>query len=552
MKPIIETDDGPPTAATPPAKPSSSGGWLSRILILLVLTAVAVVGFGSSLGWFGSTTQKLAHVPAPASPQNQVAGTAAADTTPTPPDSAGSAAPGNNGPQVDPPPLKALAPKTSEGMLEECRAVSEHLRSTLPNSLEAREMQARFEYEFGDMQRARTIWEGLLKVSPNFVYALRGLGDICTVNGELTEAVRYFRRAVLVDPENVNRQITLAVALVQAAELQEAKTVLESVLARQPNHVGALAELGSVALQLEEYEAARDHLEKSLTGPVQPANVAKVHFGLVTAYRRLGDMAEAKQHLEEHQKLTAVASQERQTERQDYSDTEAIGKDVSRIYVDMARVYLSGNQPAAAELLLLRSSEMDAANVDCRQALAFLSMNQGKTFDAIRWLKELAELRPEEFTFAQEIARLYLQVGQPAAAEQTLEEFADSRPDDPLVLRTLAQFYLNAQPDPEKAIQFAQQLTKVQPAAPNFALLASIHDAAGNARDAVDALESAVSMEPNNVSYAQTLAMLREKQFTAASEQQGKSPESTGDTPASDDESSSPNSEPAGQSSSDQ
>ncbi len=117
----------------------------------------------------------------------------------------------------------------------EGKRVAEHLVRSLANSIEAKEVQARFEYEFGETTKAEQLWQEIIAVNPNYVYALKGLGDVANLNGKLEESVGYYRRrGVLADPNDLTLQVLLGVSLLNASQFNEAKQTLESVLAGIP------------------------------------------------------------------------------------------------------------------------------------------------------------------------------------------------------------------------------------------------------------------------------------------------------------------------------
>ncbi len=525
MKPTDEFDQDIPSTSPPPealpAQPSSRGLWLSRAGIGLLLTVIAVLGFGSSAGWFVTDSRDLAskssknldaaaNEPIPAGTLNQLKPDAARTS------GASIASENNLTPASNPPPLAALVPDKSLEIIAECRRVAQHLRQIFPNSLEAQEMQARVEFQLGDVEQARAIWLKILDVEPNYVHALRGVGDVCTLNGELKEAVQYFRRAVLADPEDLTRQVTLGVALLQAAEVEQATEVLRTVVARNPQHVGAQAELGRALSQAGDFQSARTHFEAALKEESRLADPSKVHLGLATVLQRLGDKEQAKHHQQEYQRLRKSVSEQRKGERRDYDDVKAIGLDAARLYVDMARVYLAGRQAESAELLLLRASRMNPTDVECRQALAFLAANQNRLPDAIRWLRELALLKPDDFPVTAEIARLYAQMGDAENAERYLKEYLEAQPKSAAALGALAEFYLVVVPDGPNAVEFSQACADVQPTAESFSRLAAAHQLNESPPEAIAALERAVELAPGNAVYMQRLALLRETQSTAS------------------------------------
>ncbi|MCA9131114.1 MAG: tetratricopeptide repeat protein, partial [Planctomycetales bacterium] len=318
----------------------------------------------------------------------------------------------------------------------------------------------------------------------------------------------------LSDPNSVPRQLTLGTAMLQAGQLAEAKQVLESIVQKSPDNSAAHAELGRVLLQLEEYQPAIEELERALVGT--PENM-DVHQGLATAYVRAGNRDKAAEHQKEHARLRQQETQTVTVGRQEYDDDDALKIDIGELYVDIARVYVAAGMNKAAELLLLRASRMLPENIDCRQALAFLAAQQSRSFDAIRWMKEVAQLQPTEFSFAEEVARLYMDAGQPAEAEGALTAFVQENPQNVLALRSLARFYLEALGNVEQAIAFNLKALELAPTADAYASLAANYERSSQLDKAIEAMGKALQLDPGNTIYAQLLALLREKSQPEAS-----------------------------------
>lgn len=503
IRPVIEED-----AADAPSLPARRGGspspLLRNLFILLGLALVGVIGFAGAAGWLDDEA---------APPKNTVTGPEQFDQLETPEPSATTATLGPDDKLSDAtgavsiPPLSPIIPTDGVAMVEECEGVLKHLTSTLPNSIEAREVQARFEFEFGQVEQAEEIWRAILDEQPNFVYALRGLGDVCTIEGRLEEAVRYFRRAVIVEPENLSRQLTLGTAMLQAGKLEEAREVLLAVIEKSPDLPAAHTELGRVEAQLQNTESAAEHFRTAIK--LNPDD-GQAHLGLATALVKLGKRELARTHQQRHVQLRDQQRSELEDGRRTYDDAAAMGEDIANVYVNTARVYLSGGLAPAAELLLLRAARMSPQNIDCRQALSFLAGQKGQAYDAIRWMKEVAELAPAEFNYAEEVARLYLGIGQPDAAEKTLTNFVERNPDQPRALRSVANFFLEAANNPGKAIELAEMATAIDNSATGHAALAATYERAGRIEKAALAMEKAAELAPDNTVYKQTAALLRE------------------------------------------
>ena len=217
---------------------------------------------------------------------------------------------------------------------------------------------------------------------------------------------------------------------------------------------------------------------------------------------------------------------EREKGRREYDDLKALQLDVSNTYIDAARVYMAGGFRKAAELLLLRSSRMNPSNIDCRQALAAISVGQGKLYDAIRWLKEIDALQPNQYSIIGEIARLYLQVGQIDEAEAALQKFLNANPKNALGHRSAAQFYTGIKPNEELAIKHVELAQELDPTAEGYAMCASVYELFDKTDKAIAALEKAIALDPENASYREVLEMARNKDDLLEIQAESTSPES--------------------------
>lgn len=538
IKPIYETGEDDSAAGT--AGTSQAGGvtqsaqagksWGKPLGVLSVVLVAGAAGFISAFPGLWERSPKPAIAPT-ATPESSLSvgveglpldgseqvPLASADRATRHSLAEGGAEGGASARLASPPPLSVRMPADSLGTIEEGKQVALHLVETFPESLDAMEMRARFDYGFGSVEIAKELWTRIIEANPRYVFALRGLGDVATLQGELAEAVKSYRRAVVLDPNNISMQVVLGIALLHSSQLEESRQVFEALLAREPGHIGAHVELASVLVQLQQYEAAREHFEIALE--VTPEQ-AEIHFGLANVYARLGNQEKSRHHRDEHRRLQTGVVTERESGRRNYDDLAAIRIDVARHYVDMARVYVAGGQSKSAELLLARAARMNPSDVDSRQALAFFAANQGKCHEAIRWLRELAALQPDQFSYPQEMARLYLAVGQVSDAEKTILEFIERQGENPAALAAAAEFYQLAVPDPAKAVRFGQALTEVEPTAESWAELAGIHEFALQLDEAIQAMQRAVELEPTNSTYLQVLALLKEHQLTEAREPQ--------------------------------
>lgn len=116
--------------------------------------------------------------------------------------------------------------------------------------------------------------------------------------GKLSEATEAFRKAVELDPLDLESQNRLAVALLMApdaARLREARLLLEGILSQDPDNSQAHNTLGWMALRQGELEEARRHLERA--AQIDPGFL-EVYINLGLLYQRLGRREQAREAFE--------------------------------------------------------------------------------------------------------------------------------------------------------------------------------------------------------------------------------------------------------------
>ncbi|HSL81897.1 MAG TPA: tetratricopeptide repeat protein, partial [Thermoanaerobaculia bacterium] len=86
-----------------------------------------------------------------------------------------------------------------------------------------------------------------------------------------------------------------AEALLELGRLDEAESALRRVLSASPESPSARAVLGQIALSRGEHELAVEYLESALQAVPQ---ATRLHYPLALAYRGMGRMEEAQEHLE--------------------------------------------------------------------------------------------------------------------------------------------------------------------------------------------------------------------------------------------------------------
>jgi tetratricopeptide (TPR) repeat protein/DNA-binding winged helix-turn-helix (wHTH) protein len=154
--------------------------------------------------------------------------------------------------------------------------------------------------EQSNLRRAMRMFEDALGEDPRYAAALAGSCEahlrlyIVTSEESLYDtAVARCNRALLLEPELTQAQVSMGTLYREAGKPQESQTLLQSVLASRPNHVDAMIELAETLADLGREEEAEQTLRKAVA--LQPGYWESYSaLGLFLYYK--GEYQEALEH----------------------------------------------------------------------------------------------------------------------------------------------------------------------------------------------------------------------------------------------------------------
>lgn len=129
------------------------------------------------------------------------------------------------------------------------------------------------------------------------IYARRGLGDA---------AVQAQEAALRLDPTHRPALANLAALLRAQGQLPRAEALAAELARLEPEPAFVAYERGLAALQAGDAQAARQHLERALSGGDAPP---ELHHALAMTYLALGDRRAARRHLAEATQVSATSAQ---------------------------------------------------------------------------------------------------------------------------------------------------------------------------------------------------------------------------------------------------
>jgi len=145
----------------------------------------------------------------------------------------------------------------------------------------------------GRHEQAESLYRRALRLEPNQVDALSNLGVIVARRGRVDEAVGLFERALKIDPHHFDAHNNLGIVRMDAGRLDEATRHYRAALKIRPDDAGALDNLG-LALMLEgELDEAVTSFRRALA--IDP-DLARAHADLAEALEAQGKLDEAARH----------------------------------------------------------------------------------------------------------------------------------------------------------------------------------------------------------------------------------------------------------------
>jgi tetratricopeptide (TPR) repeat protein len=149
-------------------------------------------------------------------------------------------------------------------------------------------------------ERAHDLLSSALGSQPNDPMLLEALGDLCSRQNQVLDAIDAYLRCLNSDPQRVSARLSLARRYLDGGRAREAKTEFEKILQVQPDNPEANAGLGKIALEAGQRDAALQYAEKTLAR--DPDNLT-ANEDLAQISVRDGKLNEAQATLEKLVKL---------------------------------------------------------------------------------------------------------------------------------------------------------------------------------------------------------------------------------------------------------
>lgn len=403
------------------------------------------------------------------------------------------------------PQLKALRIKE--------QLLAQRLQRDFPESEKPLLLLGDFYQQRGKTDQALKVWQQVLKKNARRADVYDRMAKVAFATDDYETSTRLWRTALQMNPSLPNLHNNLARSLMQLGQYPEAQQLLEKEIHLSGDNTPSYLLLGAVHLELRQYEDAERCYQKMLE--LDP-NSPHACYGLYQVYSRLKNRKKAATYLKQFQQ---GKSQWRKTKKkivvrnlsQADSEVDFYARCLAKLCADAGKLYMAKGDRQSTEWLLTQTIELDPNSVAHRVVLMSFHADAGRVQEALEVCRIIKRLDPNNISCQLNLGLLAARLGQFAPAEKALRTAIAMAPTQAAGYRELAQLYLRAKIKQVEARDLADKAVKLEPVAPHYFLLGWAYDVTGDRARALETLQRAVALDPQNQTYQQVLQQMTVK-----------------------------------------
>jgi tetratricopeptide (TPR) repeat protein len=406
-----------------------------------------------------------------------------------------------------------------QGQLDKARSINDDVLKQRPQNVEALIQRGWLLYILGSFDDAWRVLRQAVTLEPDNAYAHYYLGAICTsVNP--AEAQAEFLKALEIRPNLLVAHRALAQMAMQQGDITMLAQQAQDLIDAAPLSAEGYLMRANARLLQRQAAAAEADLQKAIElAPQQAAPYARLAL-LRTTQRRYPEaerlyeeaLQRDQRSAEALQGLVNTFLQQKQPARAMDRVTAQVGvAPTSANYQIMAALLEQQKQHEKSESCLQKALELDPENATAFETLAHMQM-AGDTGKAIaRWKKLAAQNPAAPYSYAL-LAVLHENTGNLQEARAMYREAFRLRPDYAIAATNLAYLMLENNEDPGAALALAHISRKSFPDSPSTAdTLGWAYYRSGAPDVALELLKRAVAQDPANPTFHFHLALAYSK-----------------------------------------
>ena len=258
--------------------------------------------------------------------------------------------------------------------------------------------------------------------------------------------------------------------------------------------------LGQAYQRLGEHAKAKERYEAALA--LKP-DFAGACYGLIAVCARLGEREKAKEYQTRFNAIKAAGQKQGRRVRSAWDPLAITLQNVAKTHTDVGRVLNAQGDGAGAKKLWRRAAELDPKNAACRAFLGMLYRQANETPKALAMYEQAIRIEPENGELHQNAGMLYVRLNRLDEAEAAFKKVISLAPRRSEGYFGLARLYLLSGRNLDEALPLAHTAVRLAPVASNYATLSQVCEKTGDHAGALQAIERAVSLAPNDARYRQ-------------------------------------------------
>ena len=131
--------------------------------------------------------------------------------------------------------MREKATQTNSASIESEHGSPRHRLAVTDEEIQAMGEVGAMYYKHGNLEKARTIFEGLVEMDPSSAAAHAALGALLTRTEQFEEALRHLNRAAELDPEEIAPYVNRAEIFIRQGRAEDAVANLKKAIALDPH-----------------------------------------------------------------------------------------------------------------------------------------------------------------------------------------------------------------------------------------------------------------------------------------------------------------------------
>jgi tetratricopeptide (TPR) repeat protein len=356
-----------------------------------------------------------------------------------------------------------------------------------PNNFVARFNLGRAHFARAEYEQARQEFDAALQLRPDYVPARLAQTQVALIRGDNDAALHDSDELLRISPTSVQGRVMKAASLQRLGRFDEARKLLEEVLAKDPNQSETLLELGTLDLAQKKTKEAIDLFHRASVA--SPSNIRGL-LGEARAYLLDGQPDKSVQLVQDE----AMKHPDRMDLMRELGNSQAsVGQ-----YASAVKTYQS----------LLSKTTDPRQQADLQVRISQASVKEGDLQGSINAMEKAAQLQPNSGAILTGLAMLYELQKRPDVARKYYEQSIKADPNNALALNNLAYLIAESNGDLDTALTYATRAKQVLPKFPEVNdTLGWIYLKKNLTDNALDTFRDLVVQAPQNPIYHYHYAM---------------------------------------------